>query len=252
MNYESNNSVPCRKCVGCKLDNAKEWAIRSALECKSSKDNWFITLTYAGEFLPVNDRVIPAISYYYLRRFVESLRQVFTPQGIRNIRYLASSEYGSWTDRPNYHLCFFWSPFFWCGGGSDIIHTGERSNLSHFYFFSKFVDPIWGKGIHKIGRITYQSAGYVAHYTLKKLGTKLDYEKLGIEPEKLYMSKGIGKNYFDEFKDQIYKFDVVNLNTDKGLFKVQPPRYFDRLYEKQNSKHLEEIKMLTLIMRGII
>ncbi|UZQ29487.1 MAG: hypothetical protein OHM56_09975 [Spiroplasma phoeniceum] len=90
MNYESNSSVPCRKCIGCKLDNSKERAIRSALEGKSSKDNWFITLTYAGEFLPVNDRGIPAISYYDLRRFVESLRQVFTRQGIRNIRYLAS------------------------------------------------------------------------------------------------------------------------------------------------------------------
>ncbi|UZQ29486.1 MAG: hypothetical protein OHM56_09970 [Spiroplasma phoeniceum] len=100
-------------------------------------------------------------------------------------------------------------------------------------------DRIWGKGIHKIGRVTYQSVGYVVRYTLKKLRSKLDYEKLGIDPEKLYMSKGIGKNYFDEFKDQIYKFDLVNLNTDKGLLKVQPPRYFDRLYEKQNSEHLQ-------------
>lgn len=241
MNYENNNSVPCRKCIGCKLDNAKEWAIRSALECKSSKDNWFITLTYADEFLPYGTKGIPTISYYDLRRFIESLRKVFTRQNIRGIKYLSGAEYGSRFNRPHYHICFFGLLL------NDLISIGERSNLGHFYFESKLIDRIWGKGIHKIGRVTYQSAGYVARYTLKKVGTKLDYEKLGIEPEKLYMSKGIGKKYFDEFKDQIYKYDVVNLNTDKGLIKVQPPRYFDRLYEKQNSEHLQEIKNARIV-----
>lgn len=240
MNYETNNSVPCRKCIECKLDNAKEWAIRSALECKSSEDNWFVTLTYADQFIPVNKKGIFTCSYSDLSRFIESLRKVFTRQGIKNIKYLASSEYGSRTNRPHYHLCFFNLPL------DDLEPTGERSNLGHPYFVSKLVDKIWNKGIHKIGRVTYQSAGYVARYTIKKL-KNLDYEKLGIEPEKLFMSKGIGKKYFEENKEHIYKYDVVNLNTDDGLIKLQPPRYFDRLYEKQNPERLQEIKNVRIV-----
>lgn len=240
INYESNNSVPCRKCVSCKLDNAKEWAIRSALECKNSNDNWFITLTYSDEFIPVNKKGIFTCSYFDLSRFIESLRKVFTRKGIRNIKYLASSEYGSRLNRPHYHICFFGLPL------NDLEPTGEVSNLGHSYFVSKLVDKIWGKGIHKIGRVTYQSAGYVSRYTLKKV-KKLDYEKLGIEPERLFMSKGIGKKYFEENKERIYKYDVINLNTDKGLLKLQPPRYFDRLYEKQNSEHLQEIKNARIV-----
>lgn len=246
MNYHINNSVPCRKCIECKLDNAKEWAIRSALECKSSKDNWFITLTYSDEFIFFGSCLIstreeiPTCRYSDLSRFVESLRKVFTRRGIKNIKYLASSEYGSRTNRPHYHICFFGLPL------DDLEPTGERSNLGHPYFVSKLVDKIWGKGIHKIGRVTYQSAGYVARYTLKKV-KKLDYEKLGIEPEKLFMSKGIGKKYFEENKEHIYKYDVVNLNTDKGLLKLQPPRYFDRLYERENSEHLQEIKNVRIV-----
>ncbi len=123
----------------------------------------------------------------------------------------------------------------------DLELTGEVSKLGHPYFISKVVDRIWGKGIHKIGRVTYQSAGYVARYTLKK-ANKLDYEKLNIEQEKLYMSKGIGKKYFEDNFEDIYQYDVINLNTEKGLIKLQPPRYFDRLYEKQNAEHLEAIK----------
>lgn len=240
MNYENNNSVPCRKCIECKLDNAKEWAIRSALQCKSSEDNWFITLTYSDEFIPVNDKGIFTVSYKDLSRFIESLRKVFTRQGIKDIKYLASSEYGSRLNRPHYHLCFFGLPL------NDLELTGEVSKLGHPYFVSKLVDKIWNKGIHKIGRVTYQSAGYVARYTLKKL-SNLDYKKLGIEPERLFMSKGIGKKYFEENKEHIYKYDVVNLNTDKVLIKLQPPRYFDRLYEKHNSDHLQEIKNARIV-----
>ncbi len=96
----------------------------------------------------------------------------------------------------------------------DLELTGEVSKLGHPYFISKVVDRIWGKGIHKIGRVTYQSAGYVARYTLKK-ANKLDYEKLNIEQEKLYMSKGIGKKYFEDNFEDIYQYDVINCQIVK-------------------------------------
>ncbi len=80
--------------------------------------------------------------------------------------------------------------------------------MGYPYFVSKLIDKIWSKGIHKISSVTYQSAGYVARYTLKKV-KKLDYEKLCIEPEKLYMSKGIGKKYFEENKNIFINFMLL-------------------------------------------
>jgi hypothetical protein len=239
-NYKTNNFVSCRKCIGCKLDNAKEWSLRCALEAKYHEDNWFITLTYSEEFLPVNEYGIGTVNYQDLRRFIESLRKIFTRKGIKNIKYFAGSEYGCRFNRPHYHVCFFGLSL------DDIEPTTERSNLGHRYFVSKLIDRIWHKGIHKIGRVTYESAGYVARYTLKKAST-LEYNKLCIVPEKLYMSKGIGKQYFDDHFEQIYKYDVVNLNTSKGLQRFQPPRYFDRLYEKKDPQHLQEIKNARIV-----
>ena len=44
-------TIPCRKCIGCKLDHASELATRCVIESKQWKYNCFITLTYANENL---------------------------------------------------------------------------------------------------------------------------------------------------------------------------------------------------------
>lgn len=53
---------------------------------------------------------------------------------------------------------------------------------------------------------------------------------------------GIGREYYDLNKDQIYKFDEIILSTDKGGKKVKPPKYFDDLYEHECPEAYEEIK----------
>lgn len=54
---------------------------------------------------------------------------------------------------------------------------------------------------------------------------------------------GIGREYYDLNKDQIYKFDEIILSTDKGGKKVKPPKYFDDLYEHECPEAYEEIKI---------
>ena len=44
--------LPCRKCIGCKLDKANDWATRSIIEAKNWKNNCFVTLTYDEEHIP--------------------------------------------------------------------------------------------------------------------------------------------------------------------------------------------------------
>ncbi len=82
---------------------------------------------------------------------------------------------------------------------------------------------------------------------MKKSITKKD-KKLMIDsgrlPEFVRMSRrpGIAKNYFDKNKKDIYSSDSIVLLTDSGVIGVKPPRYFDRLYDIENPKHLALLK----------
>lgn len=77
-NYDKYSYLPCRKCLSCKLHNAKEWATRTALHIKTNPDNnWFITLTYDDDHLPLNFDGRPTIRSADLTRFLKTLRKHF-------------------------------------------------------------------------------------------------------------------------------------------------------------------------------
>ena len=44
-------NLPCSQCVGCRLNYARNWAIRIMHEAQMHKDNMFITLTFNPESL---------------------------------------------------------------------------------------------------------------------------------------------------------------------------------------------------------
>lgn len=85
--------------------------------------------------------------------------------------------------------------------------------------------------MHVIGEVNYNSAGYVARYAVKKRSKK-DYESLGIEPEKIRMSRGIGLSYFERHYKYMYKNDHVLLNLNGKVSRMSIPKYFDRRLEK--------------------
>lgn len=45
--------IPCKHCWACKLNYSKDWATRLTWECKRHEYNYFITLTYDEEHLPL-------------------------------------------------------------------------------------------------------------------------------------------------------------------------------------------------------
>ncbi|MCD7740178.1 MAG: hypothetical protein LUH11_02395, partial [Candidatus Gastranaerophilales bacterium] len=49
--------VPCNKCLGCKMDNSRMWALRSVHESKLHAHNCFITLTFNNKHLPDNNSI---------------------------------------------------------------------------------------------------------------------------------------------------------------------------------------------------
>ena len=52
LNFEYT-PLPCKKCLDCRLDHARQWAVRSMHESSIWDSNCFITLTYENPFLPL-------------------------------------------------------------------------------------------------------------------------------------------------------------------------------------------------------
>ena len=48
--------IPCGRCIGCRLDKSREWALRCMMELKTCEDGLasFLTLTYNESSVPIN------------------------------------------------------------------------------------------------------------------------------------------------------------------------------------------------------
>lgn len=237
LNYKRKEYqfLPCRNCNGCKLDNAKEWSIRAYLETKTTENNYFITLTYNDYNLPRNKAGKPTIRKDDLLKFIKAIRnEQYKINKLRKIKYLACAEYGSKFGRPHYHICIFGLEI------KNLIPVEKSPGTNEQLFISPEIGKHWMKGIHKIGLVTLESAGYTARYTLKKRGKNDDYYKeRNLEPEKLFMSQGIGKEWYQRNANQIYEHDYIPIKTRRE----KPPRYFDREREKTHKEQIKAIKI---------
>lgn len=228
--------LPCRHCVGCRLSKSREWANRVLMEHQYHESSWFLTLTYDDEHLPPAYPVDPATGEILsvhatlvkrdLQLFFKRLR--FSGQ---KVRYYAAGEYGTQTYRPHYHLLVF-------GLVLDDLKPIKRNFAGDQYFTSDYIASLWPMGYHILGKVTWQSAAYVARYTMKKATKGYDkryYDKAGIEPEFQTMSlkPAIGKQFYDDHPE-IFDYDYFNISTPEGGRKVYPPEYFRKLYAKQH------------------
>ena len=103
-------SIPCGKCIGCRLDYSRTWADRCMLESQYHKNNWFLTLTYDNDHLPEQRPGSPVHSLQKrdMQLFMKRLRKRFPND---KIRFFGCGEYGSKSCRPHYHLLLFGVPF---------------------------------------------------------------------------------------------------------------------------------------------
>lgn len=207
--------VPCGQCIGCRLDYARHWAERCWCESQLWPQNWFLTLTYDDDHLPTDGSLQPKEMQDYMKR----LRQSFARQGYGNIRFFLCGEYGGQTFRPHYHILAFNLPLL-------DLKWYKNSPLGDAYYNSPSLSKLWENGFTVVGDLTPQSAAYVARYVQKKAGKQIDYEKLGVYPEFIRMSRrpGIGFGYLEKHYEKIYDMDKIYLPD--GVV-VRPSRYFD-------------------------
>lgn len=236
--------IPCGQCIGCRMDYSRQWANRLLLELEYHDSAYFVTLTYRDSDLPSHLYSDPssgeAFTSYSLDKrdcqlFMKRLRKAFPND---HIRYFMSGEYGPSTHRPHYHAIIF-------GLHLDDLHFYKKSGLGFDYLISDKLADIWGKGYVVVSEVTWETCAYTARYVTKKLtgDAGVFYSLHNIEPPFSLMSRkpGIAAQWYIDHPD-LYDTEYINVATEKGARKFRPPKYFDRLFEKDCPDEYAELK----------
>lgn len=187
-------AIPCRHCIGCHLDYARDWANRLLIELKDMKHGIFLTLTYDNDHLPLTSDGVPTLSKRDLQLFFKRLRKHFSD---RRIRYYICGEYGPKTLRPHYHAIIF---------GLSLLdlsdfHPVRKNAVGDLLYSSPTLASIWENGMIGIGDVNFKTCSYVGRYCLKKHYKKNQAELNGALQEFTLSSRnpGIGMLHYDEY-----------------------------------------------------
>lgn len=266
--------IPCKNCFACAMNKSAEWATRIMCEAQKYDHNYFITLTYNDKNLPIAEKLYykkkiktpgQEDEYELLEyenngtwlegtldpnehtRFINSLRKYFERKNHKGIKYYMCGEYGTkegGTHRPHYHYILMNVPL-------DISQFYDFSIDENFkaHWKSKELEKIWKKGIIDIAEVEWSDVAYVARYTTKKLFKTSDKEKYyenGKLPEFTRMSTrdgGIGNDYYQKHKHEIYKNDEMIARTVKGnVSSFKPPKAWDKKFQKEFPAEFMKIK----------
>lgn len=225
--------VPCGRCLSCRLNKARMWSLRIMHETRSWDSSIFVTLTYDDAHLPKNGSLVKSDVQDFFKRLRKRLD--------RPMKYFLGGEYGDIGSRPHYHSVIF---------GLSVMDE-------------QAINSAWGLGYIHIGNVTFDSARYVASYTIKKLSgdRALEYARRGVIPEFALMSRrpGIGARYCERNE----KFLRDNMFCVAKGSKVGLPRYYrDRLFsdeekaifhqmmEEVNAERFENTRKMARVTEG--
>ncbi len=209
-------SLPCRKCLPCRLNQAREKAIRCYHESKMHDDNIFLTLTYDEEHLES-----PKLIYKHWQDFAKKLRHE-CPE--KKIPMMVTGEYGDLRKRPHWHaLIFNYRP-----SDEKFKYTTDRGDRVST---SSTLEKLWQRGNIEFGDVTIDSANYVARYAAKKLvhGNDQDHD---FHPIHRTSSKNaIGKSWIERNYRHTFENGFVLLPNNS---KCKIPRYYVDWCRKQH------------------
>lgn len=223
--------IPCGRCVGCKLELSRQWAVRCMHEAQMHESSYFVLLTYDDDHLPSDY----SLNHRDFQLFMKKLRKTG-----QSVRYYMCGEYGERTSRPHYHACLF-------GLRLDDLDFWKNTDSGHRLYVSKFLTDTWGLGKVEIGMVTFESAAYVARYCVKAVTDpgsewvvdpdsgelferKREYTRMSLKP-------GIGATWFAKYKSEVFPLDRV---VARGR-EMKPPKYYDRLLEKETGTVSDDI-----------
>ena len=261
--------IPCGKCIQCRIDYTRTWAIRCYLECLQWEHNYMITLTYDNEHVPKNGEKL-TLQQEDFQKFMKRFRDhwdrkhdwKYIDDNQPGIRYFNAGEYGGsdeytdtkgqkrkGTERPHYHFIAFNCPLY-------DLKPFFRNEFNQQVYLSAEIEQIWGRGQVTVCEANWNTCAYVARYILKKQkgpDAEQYYTDLGIQPEFTCMSlkPAIGKKYYDEHKYEIFEKEEIIIrkkHIDKRyqlteeIVRVKPPKYFTDLFALEEPDIVEALK----------
>lgn len=220
VNSTAPIELPCNRCMGCRLERSRQWAVRMLHESKLHPANCFLTLTYNDESVPTDFSVDLRHWQLFMKRLRKSLPQ--------RIRFFACGEYGDLNFRPHYHAIIFNHDF-----NDKKLYSYNHSKQP--IYISETLSNLWSFGFCTVQDVTYSSAAYVARYVTKKMSgdyadehyrrvSPIDGNTYQVKPEFAVMSRrpGLGSGYVEQFKTDFYPSGYIIVNGKK----MAPPRYY--------------------------
>lgn len=205
--------LPCGQCLACRLDYARQWAIRCVHESKMHPRNAFITLTYSDENLKS-----PKLVYSDFQKFMKKLRKLQNdPIGV-----FVTGEYGEKTKRPHWHAILFnYEP-------PDGV-LNRTTVQGHRVYSSALLDKTWSHGLTEFGAVSFDSAGYCARYAAKKLIHGQDSQHDFHPISKKSSKHAIGKKFLEKYWPDIFNHGQIVLE-DGNTCSI--PRYYEKWFKE--------------------
>lgn len=231
-------TVPCGKCMPCRIAYRNSWVNRMQDEALSRNDETsFITLTYDDDTLPVvHDGVdrYPTLFPSHVQKFLKRYRYYRYKECpfYKPLKYYAVGEYGDSSGRPHYHLVMFG------------VHPVRDINLLKKSWTQGIVDALYAD----VGLMRYLLK-YLDKQCFDPEERSLVY-RYSVPPFHL-VSKGIGRDYLDEHFDELSQ----GIYYRKGK-RVPIPRYYscdttvsgslavNRFVRSENNKAVSELNRL--------
>lgn len=156
-------SLPCGKCIGCRMQQAQCWALRNHLELQQHNSATFATFTYDEENKP------PTLSRTDLAKAVKRIRSRYERNPLwksrlhtnHTLRWFGCGEYGTNTNRPHYHAIIY--------GLDSAIH-------------GQLIQDAWGLGHTRLHEVNTATINYVAGYTSKKITDRANNQRERVDP----------------------------------------------------------------------
>ena len=213
--------------------------MRCVHESKVHSKNSFLTLTYDSEHVP-KDMGLHVGDW---QRFAKRVRK-----SVGKFRFLMCGEYGDKNLRPHFHVCCFGQDF------SEDRSVWQTKPDGSALFVSPKLGELWGNGFATIGAVSFQSAAYVARYTMKKVNGELAAERYlrsdgertwRVRPEFATMSRrpGLGSEWLERFWTDVYPDDFVVIEGRK----VRPPAFYDNWLDAKDPEMLDLCKKKRIV-----
>lgn len=228
--------LPCGQCILCRLEHARQWAVRITHEAQLHEESCFITLTYDDQHYPDHG----SLKYADVQKFWKRVRMQLQRKHNKKVRHYTVGEYGDQTHRPHYHAAIFGHAF----TDNRTIVRREPALL----WTNPMLEKAWGMGHVSVGALTFQSAQYTASYVTKKLNNQRRYVRIDEETGELIelaqprarmsLRPAIAKTWLMQFGKQIYHHDEVVIQGRPQ----KPPKYYDKWLAQTAPERAEEIK----------